>query len=120
MAFTVAVIVSVALAPLANVPTVHAPVPLLKVPALGAVLLTKVYPDGKTSVTDTVVAALGPALFAVSVKMTLLPTFGVALLTVFIMPTLACAAVTGTGVLVEVLLPGVGSVSVAVIVAVLA
>ena len=118
MAFTVAVMVNVAHAPLANVPTVHAPVMLLNVPALGAVLLTKVYPVGKTSVTLTLVAALGPALLAVKVKMTLLPTFGVALFTVFTIPTLACA--TGTGVLVELLLPGVGSVSVAVIVAVLA
>ena len=120
MAFTVAVMVNVALAPLANVPMVQAPVPLINVPALGAVLLTKVYPVGKTSVTDTVVAALGPALLAVRVNTTLLPTFGVALFTVFTIPTLACVAVIGTGVLVDVLLPGVGSVSVAVMVAVLA
>jgi hypothetical protein len=45
-------------------------------------------------------AALGPALLAVKVKMTLLPTFGVALFTVLTMLTLVCG--TGTGVLVAV------------------
>jgi hypothetical protein len=49
------------------------------------------------------VAALGPALL-VKVKMTLLPTFGVALFTVLTMLTLACG--TGTGVLVDVLFNG--------------
>ena len=120
MAFTVAVIAKVWFTEQAKLPMVQTPVPLSNVPALGAVLFTKVYPDGKTSVTDTVVAALGPALLAVKVNITLLPTFGVALFTVFTIPTLACATGTGTGVLVEVLFPGVGSVSVAVIVAVFA
>ena len=43
--------------------------------------LTKVYPEGRTSVTFTPVAALGPALEAVIVNVTVLPTFGEVLLT---------------------------------------
>ena len=117
MAFTVATIDKVALAPLAKLPIAQTPVPLVYVPVDG-VELTKVYPAGSWSVTDTPVAALGPALLAVSVKVTLLPTFGVAVLAVLVIPTLDCG--TGTGVLVAVLLAGVGSVSLAAIVAVLA
>ena len=67
--------------------------------------------------TVTPVAEPGPALLAVKVKITLLPTVGVALFTVLAMLTLACG--TGTGVLVDVLFPGVGSASLAAIVAVL-
>ena len=52
------------------------------------------------------------------VKVTLEPTFGVGLLTVLTTPRLVWA--TGDGVTVEVLLPGVGSISVPEIVAVLA
>jgi hypothetical protein len=58
------------------------------------------YPAGNTSPTDTVVAVLGPALLAVKVKITLLPAI-VALLTVLVIPTLACG--TGTGVTVALL-----------------
>jgi hypothetical protein len=70
----------------------------LKVPTLGAVLLTWYITAGKTSETETPAAVLGP-LFAVSVKVTLLPTFGVGLSTALTMLTLACG--TGTGVLVD-------------------
>ena len=52
------------------------------------------------------------------VKVTLEPTVGVGLLTVFTTERFVCA--TGTGVTVLVLLAGVGSVSTPVIVAVLA
>ena len=57
-------------------------------------------------------------MFATILKITLLPTFGVALFTVLTTLTLDCA--TGVGVLLEVLLPGVGSASLAVMLAVLA
>ncbi|CAA9194180.1 hypothetical protein FLA105534_00002 [Flavobacterium bizetiae] len=60
---------------------------------------------------------LGPALVAVKVKVTLLPTLGVALLAVLVIPTLDCA--TGVGVTLEVLFPGVGSASLAAILALL-
>ncbi len=63
-------------------------------------------------------AALGPVLLAVIVNVTLLPTFGVALSTVLLIPKFVCG--TGTGVLVLLLLPGVGSVSFPVILAVFA
>ena len=114
-AFTVATIVKVALAPLAKFPILQ--FGALHVPVDG-VALTKVYPAGKTSFTVTPVALLGPALLAVIVKVTLLPTFGVGLLTVLLTAKFVCG--TGTGVDVEVLLPGVGSTSVPEIVAVLA
>ena len=70
------------------------------------------------SVTMTPVAALGPPLWAVSVKVTLLPTLGVRLSTV--LTTLRSVIGTGVGVTVEVLLAGIGSVCVPVMVAVLA
>ena len=57
--------------------------------------------------TDTPVAALGPLLVAVMVNVTLVPTFGVGLFTVF---TMARSAVgVGPGETVLVLLPGMGS-----------
>ena len=52
------------------------------------------------------------------VKVTLLPTFGVGLFTV--LTTLKSVIGTGTGVIVEVLFPGTGSVWAPVMVAVLA
>ena len=52
------------------------------------VALTRVYPDGNASLTLTPVAGLGPLLVAVMVKVTLLPTFGVALLTVLVIERL--------------------------------
>ena len=55
---------------------------VLQVPAEG-VVLTKVYPDGSTSLITTSVALSGPLLVAVSVNVTLLPTVGVELLIVF-------------------------------------
>ena len=82
------------------------------------VALTKVYPEGNSSLTDTPVAALGPLLVAVMVKVTLLPTLGVALLTVFV--TARSAAAVGTGVDVLLLLPGLGSVWFPLMVAVFA
>src|SRR4029077_20425470 len=74
---------SVALAPLASVPTVQTPVPERYEPVLG-VPETKVNPAGSRSVTCTPVALLGPLLVAVRVKVTLLPKLGVALSTVLV------------------------------------
>src|SRR5438876_536945 len=56
---TLALMVRVALAALARLPTLHTPVPLVYVPWLG-VALTKVSPAGSRSLTDTFVAVLGP------------------------------------------------------------
>ncbi len=64
--------------PIVQFGAVHVPV--------DGVALTKVYPAGNTSFTVTPVAALGPAFEAVIVNVTLLPTFGVGLLTVFVIP----------------------------------
>ena len=79
----VAVIVRVALAPLARVPIVQIPV-LLLYSAVG-LADTKVSPDGRTSLTITLVAALGPLLVTFIVKTTFSPTVGVALLTILAM-----------------------------------
>ena len=57
-------------------------------------------------------------MVTVTVNVTLLPTFGVALLTTLFTDMSACA--TGTGVFVLLLLPGVGSFVVVLTVAVLA
>ena len=100
---------------LAKLPTVQ--FGAVYVPTDG-VALTNVYPDGNASATLTPVAPLGPLLLAVIVNVTLLPTFGVALLTVFVTAKSVCG--TGTGVLVAVLLSSVGSVSLPLMVAVLA
>ena len=70
------------------------------------------------SVTVTPVAGLGPLLWAVIVKVTLLPTLGVGLSTV--LTTLKSVIGTGVGVTVEVLLASIGSVWAPVMVAVLA
>ncbi|MDT0977942.1 hypothetical protein RNT89_13105, partial [Staphylococcus pseudintermedius] len=57
-------------------------------------------------------------MFTVTVKVTLVPTVGVAFDAVLV--TAKSAEATGVGVLVEVLLPGVGSLVVEVAVAVFA
>jgi hypothetical protein len=77
-----------------------------EVPALG-VALTIEYPAGMLSVTITPVAGLGPPLWAAIVKVTLLPTFGVKLSTVF--TTERSVTAPGVGVTVEVLLAKDGS-----------
>ncbi|MNQ96430.1 hypothetical protein D3C85_1120340 [compost metagenome] len=64
------------------------------------------------------VPSLGPLLVATSVNTTFVPAAGVALLTVLTIARSETAP--GAGVEVEVLLPGVGSFSVPVMVAVLA
>src|SRR4051794_13413062 len=78
--------VSVLLAPGASVPTVQTPVPLLY--SAAGVADTKDSPAGSTSVTLTPLAVLtpGPALLLVmvSVKVTLAPTTGEALLTLLV------------------------------------
>lgn len=83
----------VTVAPLAKLPMVQ--LGAVQVPADG-VALTKVYPVGKTSFTLTPVAALGPLFLAVKVKVTLVPTTGALLLTVFVIERSALA--TGTQV----------------------
>ena len=60
----------------------------------------------------TAAAADGPLLLTVTVKVMLVPTVGVALEAVLV--TARSAEATGTGVLVAVLLPGVGSLVVEV------
>ena len=72
---------------------------------------------GSKSFTTTPVALLGPALLAVKVKVTLLPTFGVALLDVFTIPTFDCG--NGTVVTFAELLALLGSLFVPEIVATL-
>ena len=115
VASTVATIVKVALppfaiAPIVQVGDVHDPI--------DGVALTIEYPAGTLSVTLTPVAGLGPPLWAVMVKVTLLPTLGVGLSTVLVIER----SVTGTGVVVTVAVLFVKSrsVCVPVMVAVLA
>src|SRR4029077_2416455 len=74
-------------------------------PALG-VAETNARPAGSRSVTWSPVAPLGPWLLAVMVKVTSLPTFGVGLSTVLVMPMSAASPVT---VALAVLLPLTGS-----------
>ena len=79
--FTVAVIVKEALAPLAREPTVqfganHVPIE--------GTALTKVYPEGSTSLTAIPVALYGPLFLAVMVNTTLFPTLGDKLSAVFV------------------------------------
>jgi len=114
VAFTVATIVIKAEPPLTKFPIVH--VEPDQVPTDG-VALTNVYPVGKASVITTPVALLGPALLAVIVKVTLLPTAGVLLLAVFI--TDKSANEPTVGETEEVLLVETGSVWLPVMVAVL-
>ena len=104
----------VALAPLAKLPMVQLGAVQLEVTGLK---LTKVYPAGRISFTFTLVAALGPLLVAVIVKVTLVPSVGVSLLTVLV--TLRSAAADGPGVTLLVLFPVLGSLVVVVMVAVL-
>ena len=108
-----AVICSVAVAPLARLPTVQTPA----LYAAAGLALTNEYPAGRASLTLTPVAADGPRLVAVRVKTTCEPTFGVALSTVLAMARSDC----GTGLVdwLLVLLPVSGSCSVPVIVATL-
>src|SRR4029077_16596258 len=102
----VAVIPSVALAPLASAPMFQMPVPALyAVPALGADD-TYVRPAGSVSVTCTPVALTGPLLWAVMVNVTLLFKFGVALSTILVMAMSAACPVTVTD---AVLFPATGS-----------
>ena len=113
---TVAVIASVALAPLASVPTVHRPVLEVYVGALGTDV-TKLRPAGNRSVICTPVAVLGPLFVAVTVNVTWLPRLGVRFDTVLVIAMSAACPVT---VAEAVLLPATGSGSVsAVLVAVL-
>src|SRR5664279_2131941 len=97
--------VNVALPPLAKAPIVQMG-EVHVVPADGVTVTTE-YPAGRLSVTLTPVAALGPLLVAVIVKVTLLPTLGVRLSTV--LTTLKSVIGTGVGVTVEVLLAKIGS-----------
>src|SRR5664279_6432857 len=108
--------VNVALPPLAIAPIVQMG-EVHEVPADGVTVTTE-YPAGRLSVTLTPVAGLGPPLWAESVKVTLLRTFGVKLSTVF--TTERSVIGTGVGVTVEVLLARIRSVCVPVMVAVLA
>ena len=68
-------------------------------------------PAGSGSVTCTPVAAFGPALVRVTVKVIVSPTLGVGLLTVLVSARSACC---GVSVALAVLLPGVGVELVAV------
>src|SRR5262245_6636585 len=94
---TVATIWSVALPPLRIVPTVQTPVVLLYAPWLG-VAVTSVSPAGKRSLTATFVAVSGPALLTVIANVTLLPTFGPLVLTVFVSERSATPATILSGV----------------------
>ena len=92
VAFNVATTVNVALDPFAKLPIVQ--FGALHVPTLGVTEVT-VYPEGMLSTTDTPVAELGPELLAVIVKVTVLPTFGVALSTTFVKDKSAEELTTG-------------------------
>ena len=79
LAFTVATMVKVAVAPLEKLPIFH--VDKTQEPTEG-VALTMVYPACNTSETSTPVASFGPLFVAVTVKVTLLPIIGFGLSTV--------------------------------------
>ena len=100
-----AMIVRVCGAPGPTVPTSHTPVASSYVPWLGSAE-TKVSPAGNRSVTSTLVAASGPLLVRVTVKVIVSPTLGVASLTVLVSARSAC---WGVSVALAVLLAGVGS-----------
>ena len=109
------VISNVSETPFARFPTVQ--VGAVQVPAEAAAL-TKAYPEGKLSITDTPVASLGPLFVTVKVNTIVSPTFGVVLSTVF---TISKSVVPPTvGVFVSSSFPGVGSFSFPVTVAVFA
>src|SRR3954462_5737835 len=84
-----------------RVPTLHRPVPLLYDPWLG-VAVTKRSPLGSRSAIATLVAASGPLLLSVTVKVTVSPTLGVASLTDLLNARSACC---GVSVALAVLLP---------------
>src|SRR5262249_47156559 len=88
----VARLVSVSGVVAGTVPTLHRPVVLSYVPRLG-VAETKVRPPGSRSVTATSVAASGPALVRVIVKVMVSPTLGRALLTDLARARSACCGV---------------------------
>ncbi len=94
LALTVAVKVSVSLAPAPIVPTVH--VGELKLVAPEPTPLTKVYPLGKASRTVTPVAEDGPALLNTTVKVTVSPAFAVETLAILV----KLKSITGVGVVV--------------------
>src|SRR3954466_2287447 len=97
--------VRAAAAPLASVPTFQRPEVPSYVPAL-VVADTKVRPAGRRSVTCTPVAASGPLLVRVTVKVMTSPTLGVALLTAL---ARARSARCGVSVALPLLLPLLGS-----------
>jgi len=92
-ASTVALIVSVALAPFASEPAVQSPVPLTYVPWLG-VSEEYVTPEGSTSVMTIFVASFGPLLVSVMVYVIVSPSPGAASSTIFVIarpPSLSCS-----------------------------
>src|SRR3989338_8102767 len=82
-ALTVAVMTSEADEPLVRLKVPHWPVPAVYDPLL-ALAPPKEKPDGRTSLTTTLVAVDGPALATVTVKVTVAPTLGVVVLTIFV------------------------------------
>src|SRR5262245_33327369 len=90
---TVAVMDRVWRTPALTVPTAQVPVALVYVPWLG-VADTKVSPAGSRSSTATLVAASGPLLVRVTVKVTVAPTLGVGLLTALLTWRSACCGVS--------------------------
>src|SRR5207253_10997447 len=67
---------------------------------------TRLRPAGKRSLTWTLVAVLGPLSLSVIVKVTVSPTFGVGLSTLFSTARSACC---GVSVALLLLLPALGS-----------
>ena len=98
---TVARIRSVCGDPTATVPTLHSPVVESYVPWLG-MSDTNDRPDGSRSVTWASVAASGPLLLSVTVKVTVSPTLGVGLLTVLESARSACCGTMTTLALLSV------------------
>ena len=103
---TVAVMVSVCGTPGLTVPTVHTPADGVVGALARGRADTKVSPAGSRSVTCTPVAASGPLLVRVTVKVIWSPTLGVASLTVLVTARSAC---WGVSVALAVLLPVFGS-----------
>src|SRR5262245_16343603 len=88
-----------------TVPTVQTPLVLSYEPWLG-VADTKVSPAGSRSWIVTLLAESGPAFVSVTVKVIVLPTLGVGLLTILLMTRSACCGVSPA---LAVLLPASGS-----------
>src|SRR5262249_10059507 len=88
-----------------TVPTFQVPEALSELPWLG-VAATKGSPAGRRACTRTPVASSGPRLARVTVKVTVSPTLGVALLTALARARSAC---WGVSVALAMLLPGSGS-----------